>query len=237
MFKSLKTNPTPFEKHLEQVNAELRDYAPDYTALADPERCPLSFLPFLAWALSVDYWDESWTENIKREVCKQSIQIHREKGTIKSIKRTLSAVGIIANVNESKDTPKLAPHAFEIFASVSENLSKEGQSILSPTTYTLLSAMIDQVKPVRSYCEFYIGATFPANLDMAYVAHGHAITQQTAKAIPPKFSLASQWAFVGNGQAIKQATAQIKKPELTPNIHLVFASNAISLCQFTMESA
>lgn len=59
----------------------------------DPATCPLVALPWLAWAFSVDDWDGSWSEARKREVVAASIEIHRRKGTVWSIKRQLEAMG------------------------------------------------------------------------------------------------------------------------------------------------
>ncbi|MBG8794166.1 phage tail protein I [Salmonella enterica subsp. enterica] len=33
----------------------------------NPATCPIRFLPYLAWAFSVDRWDESWTESVNVE--------------------------------------------------------------------------------------------------------------------------------------------------------------------------
>ncbi len=45
--------------------------------------CPVNLLPYLAWALSVDRWDEKWPEATKRSVCasflRPSAQRHHER--------------------------------------------------------------------------------------------------------------------------------------------------------------
>lgn len=46
---------------LENVPVTLRQ-------LWDPLTCPAKFLPYLAWALSVDRWDENWPVATKRRV-------------------------------------------------------------------------------------------------------------------------------------------------------------------------
>ena len=62
--------------------------------LWNPERCPAAFLPWLAWALSVDDWDASWTEETKRAVISSSIEIHRRKGTVWAMRQALAAAGL-----------------------------------------------------------------------------------------------------------------------------------------------
>lgn len=40
--------------------------------LINPQRCPVELLPYLAWAFSVDRWDEHWTEQVKRIAIQQA---------------------------------------------------------------------------------------------------------------------------------------------------------------------
>jgi phage tail P2-like protein len=61
--------------------------------LWNPATCPAALLPWLAWALSVDEWDDAWTEATKRAVIAASVEVHRRKGTVGSIKKALAAAG------------------------------------------------------------------------------------------------------------------------------------------------
>lgn len=61
--------------------------------LWNPDTCPVSVLPWLAWALSVDEWDHTWSVERKREVIKASRLIHQHKGTTSAIRRALAAIG------------------------------------------------------------------------------------------------------------------------------------------------
>ncbi len=62
--------------------------------LWNPATCPAALLPWLAWALSVDEWDDTWTEATKRAVVAASVEVHRRKGTVGSIKRALAVAGL-----------------------------------------------------------------------------------------------------------------------------------------------
>lgn len=55
--------------------------------------CPVQFLPWLAWALSVDDWEADWSEQKKRQAINESIDIHEHKGTPSAIYRALSIRG------------------------------------------------------------------------------------------------------------------------------------------------
>lgn len=61
--------------------------------LWDVDTCPHHLLDWLAWAFSVDIWLGDWPESTKREVLRQSIAVHRQKGTRASVIRALQAAG------------------------------------------------------------------------------------------------------------------------------------------------
>lgn len=75
------------------LNVPLRD-------LWNPDTCPVNFLPYLAWAFSVDRWDESWAESTKRKVVKDAFYIHQHKGTISAIRRVVEPLGYLIRVIE-----------------------------------------------------------------------------------------------------------------------------------------
>ncbi|NKD86596.1 phage tail protein I, partial [Haematospirillum jordaniae] len=55
----------------------------------NPATCPAPFLPWLAWALSVDVWNPDWPEARKRAVIAASFQVHRHKGTRRAVREAL----------------------------------------------------------------------------------------------------------------------------------------------------
>ncbi len=57
--------------------------------ITNPEKCPAHVLPWLAWEMSVDVWNENWAEEIRREVIKASLHVHKRKGTIGALKSVL----------------------------------------------------------------------------------------------------------------------------------------------------
>lgn len=50
-------------------------------------------MPYLAWALSVDEWDHTWSEDRKRDACRLAREIHQHKGTPYGVKQALAALG------------------------------------------------------------------------------------------------------------------------------------------------
>ncbi|HAS6603848.1 TPA: phage tail protein I [Vibrio parahaemolyticus] len=82
----------------------------------NPDKCPEHLLPHLAWALSVDSWDSSWPTERKRQVIKDSIYIHRKKGTRDAVERVVSAIrGDDTKVTEwFEDKENLSPGDFTV---------------------------------------------------------------------------------------------------------------------------
>lgn len=59
--------------------------------LMNPDKCPEKVLPWLAWAVSVDVWNNTWAEDIRRSVIQSSIEVHQKKGTTGALKMALSS--------------------------------------------------------------------------------------------------------------------------------------------------
>lgn len=111
--------------------------------LWDPDTCPAHLLPYLAWALSVDRWDETWTDAIKRRVIKDAFFIHRHKGTIGALRRVVEPFGYLLRVIEwwqSADTPG----TFRLDIGVQQNGITEA-------TFLELERLIADAKPVSRH--------------------------------------------------------------------------------------
>ncbi|WP_294962602.1 phage tail protein I [Sulfurimonas sp.] len=62
--------------------------------LFNPDTCEAKYLPYLAYAFKVDFWDESLREVDKRALIKASLKLHQLKGTRWAILEVLKAVGL-----------------------------------------------------------------------------------------------------------------------------------------------
>src|SRR5574344_1255844 len=86
----LPPNATPLLKDLEQSTASRFPLLyGGVRYLNNPDLCPDYLLPWLAWAVSVDVWSDDWESSQKRATIRQSIQVHKEKGTLGALKRAL----------------------------------------------------------------------------------------------------------------------------------------------------
>lgn len=89
----LPSNSTPAEFALEQATARIADAGAPIRPLWNADTCPAHLLPWLAWALGVDEWDPEWSETTKRNTIRESVPIHRRKGTVGAIRRALVTSG------------------------------------------------------------------------------------------------------------------------------------------------
>ena len=77
----------------EVVAARLATIERDIQHFLDPYKCRLDLLPYLAWELSVDDWDDAWSEQVKRDVVAVAIALHVTKGTRYAVRRALESLG------------------------------------------------------------------------------------------------------------------------------------------------
>ncbi|HDG4082600.1 TPA: phage tail protein I [Staphylococcus aureus] len=96
----LPSGSSPLERRAAQACAGISDLNTPLRDLWNPDRCPVKFLPYLAWAFSVDRWDEKWTAAEKRKAVKDAFYIHRRKGTIAAIRRVIEAMGYSMSIAE-----------------------------------------------------------------------------------------------------------------------------------------
>ena len=165
----LPPNATLLERALEQATARIDDIDTNLRALWSPDDCPEQFLPWLAWALSLDSWSTDWPIEVKRERVRRALEIARKKGTAESVRSVVASFGGSVAIREwwQKDTPAV-PHTFDLVLTLSA-AALAGQ----PITAAYVDAVVNEVrrtKPVRSHFTFTQGMTGSANVGVVAVA-------------------------------------------------------------------
>lgn len=111
----------------------------------NPDTCPSNLLAWLAWAFSVDEWDASWPDVQKRDVIKKSLSVHRHKGTIGAVRKTLGALSFDARVQEwFNQIPSGSPYTFRLL------LAAEQIGVTQSGFNTLIN-VIQRTKNLRSH--------------------------------------------------------------------------------------
>lgn len=96
----MATGSSVLEQRAAAACAVISDLSVPLRDLWNPWRCPVKFLPYLAWAFSVDSWDESWSEQEKRTAVSESVWLHQRKGTIAAIRHVVEKMGYSFSIAE-----------------------------------------------------------------------------------------------------------------------------------------
>ncbi|OCW20916.1 phage tail protein I [Pseudomonas aylmerensis] len=139
----LPNNSTQLERAIEAASSN-QTVIP-LRSLYNPATCPVHLLPHLAWAWSVDRWDDRWTEAAKRNAVRASFYIHSRKGTIGALRRVVEPLGYLLEVIEWWQTvPEGAPATFALRVGVLD-------TGITEEMFSELERLIDDAKPVSRH--------------------------------------------------------------------------------------
>ncbi|MFC0119027.1 phage tail protein I [Pseudoalteromonas xiamenensis] len=159
----------------------------------DPETCPETLLPWLAWSLSVDDWDEKWPIATKRALIARSVEIHKHKGTVGAVKRALSSLGVKVEFFEwFQDVGELAlaphhsgePNTFTFIAWANDVPFTSEAVVLSQSVYDAIFRVTNQTKPQRAHFKFLVGAKLDLGVQMASTSSGMQVGRLTYQTQP-----------------------------------------------------
>ncbi len=91
MLNLLPHNATALERLAAEALAQIERAPIPLRQLWNPSTCPVALLPYLAWAFSVDRWDSTWPERVKRQVIRDAYLVHSHKGTLSALRRVVRA--------------------------------------------------------------------------------------------------------------------------------------------------
>ncbi|HBQ5852061.1 phage tail protein I [Klebsiella pneumoniae] len=166
----LPPGSSALERRLAQACSGISDLNVPLRDLWNPWKCPAKFLPYLAWAFSVDRWEENWTETAKRQAVSDAFWIHQRKGTVAAVKRVIEGLGYSMTLEEWWEVADPAG-TFRLEIDLNEI------GITEPMIYEL-ERIIGDAKPVSrhiSQLTLSAGAYGVAHIGMA-VADGEIIT-------------------------------------------------------------
>lgn len=157
----LPPSASPTERAIETVIAERTvGIAAPIADLWNVDTCPVDLLPWMAWAFSVEVWDHAWSETIKRNVIRNSVQVHRMKGTRRAVELALEALEMRIDLHEGFELDEFgAPYgpAFTFtLDAFADDIFDAGFQI-NPALHALVSELIRNVKPVRAHFTLRIG--------------------------------------------------------------------------------
>lgn len=159
------------------------------------DTCPSNLLPWLAWAVSVDTWDSNWTDAQKRGAIRNSVGVHRYKGTIGAVKDAMAGLGYGVQIQEwFNQIPEGEPYTFAIL------LDSEQQGIAEADLQRLF-ALIESAKNLRSHLsEVQLQATSRCAVYVPSIAvMGHDITVEFVGNLVADGSAFADGEFIANG--------------------------------------
>lgn len=171
----LPPNVTVLLKDLEKVATKSLDLATPNRFINNPSEAPESILPWLAWAVSADDWSDSWSEEIRRNVIKASIEVHKKKGTIGALKKALETFNYNNVKVEEWFEYGAEPYLFRVFFDITEpgfddSFLFEAQKIVENTKNTR-----SHLESIRAYLTAEVGLT----------RIGNAIISKDFTTLPP----------------------------------------------------
>lgn len=96
----MATGSSVLEQRAAAACAVISDLSVPLRDLWNPWRCPIKFLPYLAWAFSVDRWEENWSETEKRQAVSDAFWIHQRKGSVAAVRRVIETLGYSMTLQE-----------------------------------------------------------------------------------------------------------------------------------------
>ena len=182
----LPPNATDQERALDDAAARLSGVPVPLRQLWNPDTCPASLLPWLAWAFSLDEWSDNWAEAQQRAAIKASYGVHRSKGTIGAVKQALAALGFTARVQEwFNQIPAGNPYTYRLLLEVDQVGYSQAdlQKLLDVVDASKnLRSHLDTIVPkVASSAQVYVGAValMGTETGLAYDAKPLVINENT----------------------------------------------------------
>lgn len=145
MSELLPPSATQLERRFATVGAAISDIPVPLATLMNPDTIRLDLLPWLAWHLGIDAWENTWPEAQRRDVVRNAIQFARQKGTIAAVRRAIAPIGELIEVIEWwQETPPARRGTFRMRVGVLD-------SGITETMHVELERLINGAKPVSRH--------------------------------------------------------------------------------------
>lgn len=152
----LPSNATALERDLESVGTRITSLSDDLSLVRDPDRCPAAILPWMAWGMGIESWDNAWPEETQRRVINDAISQHRTKGTKAAVVKALEQLDFTVELSEWFDNGD-DPYIFRLKVFSGDLSLAEGAG---PQVHQRILQQIKFAKPVRSHAIIETGEDF-----------------------------------------------------------------------------
>lgn len=161
----LPPNATQLEQDLSATQARISDLdVSDVSNLWDSDTCPVSLLPWLAWAVGVPEWSSQWSEAVQRLAIKNAKEVRRKRGTAGAVLLALQSLGLGVVLTEWFDQdPAGTPGTFQLEIDVTDRGLSEGEHLS-------IERAVNSTKNTRSHWDvlnIFLSASGPLNFAIA----------------------------------------------------------------------
>ncbi len=147
----LPPSASPLLKTLDETGERMAGFEAPFGTIWNPQTCPAELLPWLAWALSVDVWDARWPEQVRRDLIADALPVHMRKGTLGSVRRALSRLGLEVEITEWFEEGG-APYTFRVVARpVVDLIGDRTLPFLSLELREQVTRILETGKPARAH--------------------------------------------------------------------------------------
>ncbi|WP_372069780.1 phage tail protein I (plasmid) [Tistrella mobilis] len=154
----LPPNSTRLERAVEQVSARVDTMPVPIAATWDVAACPEALLPWLAWAVGVDYWRSTWPEGVKRAVIRGMLETRATRGTPAAVRSALQALGTRIVMREWWEAGR-EPYTVAVEAYANDYADRLPEWSLEDLARDL-TEILRRTAPVRVHFDIQIGADF-----------------------------------------------------------------------------
>lgn len=186
----------------------------------DFENINENLLPWLAWSLGVEIWNDGMTISQKREIIKTYISIRKARGTKFSIVEAFKALGVKATLTENPDPKK--PFFFKL---VLGDMNSEMRSAVFRMVDLLKPLRTSYIMDIRLPYNYYVSSTVEKETEKEFLTIGKCLAQieidrKSVKEPALKLDIFSvpKVATIYVDSFLDEGTVIVKEPNLTFNL-------------------
>ncbi|MBQ4814544.1 phage tail protein I [Pseudoalteromonas luteoviolacea] len=191
------------------------------SSLWDPFLCPTPLLPWLAWSVSVDEWDESWNEELKRQVISDAFAVHQVKGTPFALQKALDSLNIKTEIREwwqGENLDELPRGTVQVWALINSNLDEYQQGMLTPQMLKRVRRIVESVKRGSIHIDVQLGLAFTEQVGVVGAVSSAVFKRidapHGAGVKPPKFK--QHTASIGAAETVQSGSLAISGKGVLP---------------------
>ena len=101
--------------------------------LYNPDKLSAQLLPYIAYVLSVDFWDDTWSDSQKREVIRDAYKVQSKKGTLQSVRDACQSLGFTVSMITENVGGNWAVYDIEIAQPISNSVAAVLRNLIEVT--------------------------------------------------------------------------------------------------------